>query len=134
MGTVNVIRHLADNEEAIRTKIKKDFKELKEKQIKEVLNDKLWLFQRGLMEKAQTLQDTVGTELSNDFNQFDKDLKAALKAANLKLDAKEKKQFLDAITCKNPEAEPVIKKVLKRRNATPLRRIRLQRQSRRVPD
>ena len=104
---------LADNEEAIRTKIKKDFKELKEKQIKEVLNDKLWLFQRGLMEKAQTLQTAVGTVLSNDFNQFDKDLKAALKTTNLKLDAKEKKQFLDAITCKNPDAEPVIKKVLK---------------------
>ncbi|AMO58429.1 restriction endonuclease subunit M [Endozoicomonas montiporae] len=114
---------LTDNEEAIRTKIKKDFKELKEKQIKEVLNDKLWLFQRGLMEKAQTLQDTLygneGTELSNDFNQFDKVLKAALKAANLKLDAKEKKQFLDAVTCKNPEAEPVIKKVLKE-DAQPL--------------
>ncbi|WP_257255089.1 class I SAM-dependent DNA methyltransferase [Endozoicomonas sp. SESOKO3] len=104
---------LTDNEETIRTKIKKDFKELKEKQIKEVLNDKLWLFQRGLMEKAQTLQNTVGTVLSNDFNQFDKDLKAALKAANLKLDAKEKKQFLVAVTFKNPEAEPVIKKVLK---------------------
>ena len=91
---------LADNEEAIRARIKKDFKELKEKQIKEVLNDKLWLFQRGLMEKAQTLQNTLygeeGTELSNDFNQFDKDLKAA----DLKLDAKEKKQFLDAVTCK----------------------------------
>ena len=104
---------LADNEEAIRTKIKKDFKELKEKQIKEVLNDKLWLFQRGLMEKAQTLQNAVGTVLSNDFNQFNKDLKATLKTTNLKLDAKEKKQLLDAVTCKNPEAEPVIKKVLK---------------------
>ena len=104
---------LTDNEEAIRTKIKKDFKELKEKQIKEVLNDKLWLFQRGLMEKAQTLQSEVGSVRSNDFNQFDKYLKAALTAAKLKLEAKEKKQFLDAITSKNPEAEPVIKKVLK---------------------
>ena len=39
---------------------KADFKELKEKQIKEVLNDKLWLFQRGLMEKAQMLLNCRG--------------------------------------------------------------------------
>ncbi|MCL1076918.1 SAM-dependent DNA methyltransferase [Parashewanella spongiae] len=104
---------LADNETAIRTKIKADFKELKEKQIKEVLSDKLWLFQKGLMEKAQKLQTEIGTQLSNDFNQLDSDLKAALKATNLKLEAKEKKQFLDAVTFKNPAAQPVIKKVLK---------------------
>ena len=104
---------LTDNEEAIRTKIKKDFKELKEKQIKEVLNDKLWLFQQGLMEKAQQIQAVIGKEPCDDFNEFDKQLKAALKTTGIKLEAKEKKQFLDAITRKNPEAEPVIKKVLK---------------------
>lgn len=31
----------------------------------------------------------------------------------MKLDAKENKQFIDAITTKNPDAEPVVKKVLK---------------------
>jgi type I restriction enzyme M protein len=40
-------------------------------------------------------------------------LKKALKQTDIKLDAKEKKQLLDAITWKNPEAEPVINKVLK---------------------
>ena len=110
-------KHLTDNEEAIRSHIKKDFKELKEKQVKEILSDKLWLFQLGLMEKAQKLQSALygeeGTEQSNDFNTFDTNLKAALKKLAIKLDAKEKKQFLDAITRKNPEAEPVVKKVLK---------------------
>ena len=104
---------LAEREEAIRAKIKTDFKELKEKQIKEVLSDKLWLFQRGLMEKAQKLQAVIGTDQSDDFNQFDTDLKAAFKSTGIKLDTKEKKQFLDAITRKNPEAEPVVKKTLK---------------------
>lgn len=33
--------------------------------------------------------------------------------SRIKLDAKERKQFLDAVTWKNPEAEPVIKKILK---------------------
>ncbi|WP_422466717.1 type I restriction-modification system subunit M [Endozoicomonas sp. ALC013] len=104
---------LADQEEAIRNKIKKDFTELKEKQVKEVLDTKLWLFQRKLMEKAQQLQSEVGIENSDDFNRFDELLKAAIKKRAIKLDAKEKKQLLDAITHKNPEAEPVVKKVLK---------------------
>ena len=104
---------LAENETAIRNKIKADFKELKEKQIKEVLNDKIWLFQTNLTEKAEKLLSAIGTELFNDFNQFDTQLKAALKSTGIKFDAKEKKQFLDAVTWKNPEAEPVVKKVLK---------------------
>ncbi|UYM14055.1 type I restriction-modification system subunit M [Endozoicomonas euniceicola] len=104
---------LAENETAIRNKIKADFKELKEKQIKEVLNDKIWLFQTNLTEKAEKLLLAIGTELFNDFNQFDTQLKAALKSTGIKFDAKEKKQFLDAVTWKNPEAEPVVKKVLK---------------------
>lgn len=104
---------LADQEEAIRNKIKKDFTELKEKQVKEVLDTKLWLFQRKLMEKAQQLQSEVGIENSDDFNRFDELLKAVIKKRAIKLDAKEKKQLLDAITHKNPEAESVVKKVLK---------------------
>ncbi|MGO0307647.1 HsdM family class I SAM-dependent methyltransferase [Endozoicomonas acroporae] len=104
---------LAEQEEAIRNKIKKDFTELKEKQIKEVLDTKLWLFQRNLMEKAQQLQSEIGIENSDDFNSFDERLKAAMKKWAIKLDAKEKKQLLDAITHKNPDAEPVVKKVLK---------------------
>ena len=42
-----------------------------------------------------------------------------MKRLNIKLDAKEKKQLLDAITWKNSEAEPVISKTVKG-NANPL--------------
>ena len=65
------------------------------------------------MQKAQALQDYIGTAQSDDFNQFDETLKQAFKATDIKLDAREKKQFLDAITWKNPEAEPVISKAVK---------------------
>ena len=65
------------------------------------------------MEKAQALQEVIGTEQFDDFNQFDDVLKKALKQTDIKLDAKEKKQLLDAITWKNLEAEPVINKVVK---------------------
>ncbi|MEC6797568.1 class I SAM-dependent DNA methyltransferase [Photobacterium sp. S4TG1] len=111
--------YLAEVETEVRALIKAEFSELKEKQIKDLLDSKLWLFQRSLMNKAQQLQTAVssnagGRELvSNDFNQFDITMKGAFKATGIKFDAKEKKQFFDAITFKNPEAEPVIKKVIK---------------------
>ncbi|HAV5745295.1 TPA: SAM-dependent DNA methyltransferase [Acinetobacter baumannii] len=97
----------------IRALIKAEFSELKEKDIKTVLEPKLWLEQRALMHKAQSLQTKIGTAQFDDFNIFDELLKQALKDTSIKLEAKEKKQFLDAITWKNPEAEPVINKVIK---------------------
>jgi type I restriction enzyme M protein len=97
----------------IRALIKAEFSELKEKDIKTVLEPKLWLEQRSLMSKAKSLQAKIGTAQFDDFNAFDDVLKQALKDANVKLESKEKKQFLDAITWKNADAEPVINKVVK---------------------
>lgn len=111
--------YLAEVETEVRALIKAEFSELKEKQIKDLLDSKLWLFQRSLMDKAQQLQTAVASNaggrdvVSNDFNQFDITMKGAFKATGIKFDAKEKKQFFDAVTFKNPEAEPVVKKVLK---------------------
>lgn len=71
------------------------------------------------MEKAQQIQTALGTQaggklmVSNDFNQFQLTLKSTTKTTGVKLDTKENKQFIDAITTKNPDAEPVVKKVLK---------------------
>lgn len=97
----------------IRALIKAEFSELKEKDIKTVLEPKLWLEQRLLMRKAESLQAKIGTAQFDDFNAFDDVLKQALKDANVKLETKEKKQFIDAITWKNADAEPVINKVVK---------------------
>ena len=99
--------------------LKAEFSELKEKQMIDLLDRKLWLTQHELMTKARVLQAAFGTTeggchaASNDFNQFQNDLKSALKAAGVKLDSREQKQFIDAITTRNPDAEPVVKKVLK---------------------
>lgn len=115
----------SETEAEARAIIKAEFAELKEKQIKDLLDSKLWLAQRGLMEKAQQIQTALGTQaggktlVSNDFNQFQLTLKGAVKKADVKLDAKENKQFIDAITTKNPDAEPVVKKTLKE-DAQPL--------------
>lgn len=108
-----------DIEVEARAIIKAEFAELKEKQIKDLLDSKLWLAQRALMNKAQQIQTALGAKaggkvlVSNDFNEFQLTLKGAMKTAGVKLDTKENKQFIDAITTKNPAAEPVVKKVLK---------------------
>lgn len=110
---------LIEAEAEVRALIKADFPELKEKQIKEVLDSKLWLNQKALMDDAKALQAAVGdklggkTQQSDDFNQFELTLKGAFKTTDIKFDAKQKKQFTDAVTWKNQDAEPVIKKVLK---------------------
>ena len=101
-----------------RAMIKADFSELKESQVKDVLATKVWQDQLEIMNKAKALQTAIGQNQFDDFNEFEKVLKQALKDTDVSLDAKEKKQLMDAITWKNPEAEPVIKKVVK--TASPL--------------
>jgi type I restriction enzyme M protein len=109
----------SDVETEARAIIKADFPELKEKQIKDLLDPNLWLAQRTLMEKARQIQSAFGVteggkhNASNNFNQFESSLKTAISIACVKLDTREKKQLIDAVTTKNPSAEPVVKKVLK---------------------
>lgn len=116
----NTYGDFSELEADARAIIKAEFAELKEKQIKDLLDSKLWQAQRTLMEKAQQIQMALGTQVggktlvSNDFNQFQLTLKEAIKTAGVKLDTKENKQFIDAFTTKNPDAEPVVKKVLKK--------------------
>lgn len=111
--TADSYGQLAEYEAEIRALIKAEFSELKEKDIKTVLEPKLWLEQRALLTKAQALQAKIGTAQFDDFNAFDEVLKQALKDANIKLETKEKKQFIDAITWKHADAEPVVNKVVK---------------------
>ncbi|WP_278495289.1 type I restriction-modification system subunit M [Pantoea vagans] len=115
----NTYGDFSELEVEARAIIKAEFAELKEKQIKDLLDSKLWMTQRELTKKSQQIQTALGTQaggktrVSNDFNLFQLTLKGAIKTAGVKLDAKENKQFIDAITTKNPDAEPVVKKTLK---------------------
>ena len=99
-----------------RAMIKADFSELKEKQVKEVLDNKLWREQLAIMNAAKTLQQEIGTEQFDDYNQFDVIFKQAIKDTGLDLTAKDKKQILNAVTWKNPDAERVVKKSAKEAN------------------
>jgi type I restriction enzyme M protein len=112
----------------VRAQIKANYTDLKEKQIKELLNPKLWREQKELLQKAQQLQAALARQMGaaaivtgqcDDFNLFEVQFKKALNGSGVLLDAKEKKQLLDAVSWKNPEAERVIKKVHKEK-AKPL--------------
>ena len=110
---------LIDNEVEIRVHLKANFSELKEKQIKDLLDSKLWLAQKAILLKAKQLQAHIGTEQHDDMNQYDAAIKAACKAQNIKLDSKELKAITAAVSWKNPAAERVIKKIHKNAEANP---------------
>jgi type I restriction enzyme M protein len=100
-------------EAEVRAMIKADFKDLKEKQVKDLLAAKTWNVQKELLDKATQLQAAIGTAQHDDFNTFEGTLSETLKTTGIKLDSKEKKQLLAAVSWTHPDAEPVIKKVLK---------------------
>ena len=107
---------LSEHEIEIRTHIKAEFPELKEKQIKDVLDPKIWLDQLAILQTARALQAKVGTDQHDDMNSYDK----VLKTTGISLDATTKKQITAAVSWKNPKAEKVIKKVHKTTTSNPL--------------
>jgi type I restriction enzyme M protein len=104
---------LDEDETEIRTALKADFPELKEKHVKDLLAASTWREQRDLLLKARQLQAKLGPAQHDDFNGFDD----ALAGTGLKLDAAEKKQIVTAVSWKNPASAKVVKKVHK--NAKP---------------
>lgn len=101
---------LSEHEKSIRKAIKSNFSNLKEKQIKTLLDKKIWLTQKQIMLKAKDLQQVIGTDQFDDMNLYND----MIKATGIKPDAKETKQIIAAVNWKNPEAEKVIKKVYKK--------------------
>lgn len=97
----------------IRVHIKANFSDLKEAKIKELLNKKTWIEQKQIMLKAKQLQSVIGSEQQDDMNGYDKAVKAAMKALDIKIEAKDLKQITAAVSWKNPDAAKVIKKVHK---------------------
>jgi type I restriction enzyme M protein len=110
---------LADNAIEIRAYVKSHFSDLKEKQIKDLLDSKIWLVQKHIMLKAKQLQSIICTKQCDDMNGYEDILKTAIKTLGIKLEAKELKQITSAVSWKNPDAEKVIKKVHKTK-ANPL--------------
>ncbi len=97
----------------IRAYVKSHFSELKEKQIKDLLDSKTWHKQKLILLKAKQLQKIIGAEQRDDMNDYEDVIKTASKQQNITLDAKDKKQITNTVSWKNPDAEKVIKKIHK---------------------
>ena len=82
-----------------------------EKTRKRLLDEGTWERDRRLVEAARQLAETLGAELFPDFNDFRERFDAAAK--DLKLSASDKKAILDAVSWRDPEAPPVVKKARK---------------------
>ena len=106
---------LEAHEDAIRIHIKANYSELKEKQIKDILNREFWLEHLELLLKAKQLQKEIGTKQCDDMNIYDDILDAAVDKLDISLASKEKKRLVDEVSWRNPEAEKVVKNGLKKK-------------------
>lgn len=94
-----ILAHLKHNEISLKPALQK-----------ELLDTKTWKTQKQLMEHAYALKGKLGDKQFDDFNTFEPLLDKTLQALDIDLDAKQRKQLIEAITWKNPDAERVIKK------------------------
>ncbi len=106
----NVYSKLKDLKPDIEKYLSKNEIKLNAKNKKNLLSIEFWKTQIEVLENAKKLKEKIGSKQHNDFNVFSELVTKAIKALNLKLDAKTKKTILTAISWKNEEAEPVIKK------------------------
>jgi type I restriction enzyme M protein len=71
---------------------------------------KYWKVQKGIMVAAQKLLDHFGETISNNFNLYKGELDKSIKKLKININTSEKKQIINAISWKNEEAEPIVKK------------------------
>lgn len=83
---------------------------LNAKQRKKLLDTKVWGKMRDLLAAATTLMQAIGTEETDDFNEFRDAVNKAIKARKLKLSATEKKTILNAVSWYDEKAVKVIDK------------------------
>lgn len=108
---------LGSVEDEIRIHLKANFPDMKEKLIKDLLDEKIWRANLAALLKARALGSLIGEAQHDDLNALDSTIKAALKKAKISLDSKEKKAIEAAICWSNADAAKVIKKVHKNTEA-----------------
>lgn len=97
-----VLSWCEDNDISLNTKAKS-----------KLLNVKHWLSLKALLEEAEKLMIAIGTEVSDDFNEFKLLVEDELKVRKVKLSATEKNAILNAVSWYDQSAEKVVKKVVK---------------------
>ncbi len=107
---------LTGKKEAVQRWLDHEQIELTGANLKKLLDPKLWLARRELLEIAGKLQKYFGDkscdQIWNDFTLFTEDVKAALKKLKLKPGAPQLRAILDAVSWRDPEAAPIVAKEL----------------------
>jgi len=106
----DVYTKLKDLKPDIKKHLSKNEIKLNSKNKKRLLSIEFWKTQLQVLENAKKLKYKIGSEQHNDFNVFSKLVTKTIKTLNLELDTKTQKTILTAISWKNEEAQPVIKK------------------------
>lgn len=83
---------------------------------KKLFNNTTWKTQKELMLIAKDIFSKIGDKVFDDFNLFNKEVDKVLKTFSYKVSAPNKKKVLLAVSWKDEEAKPVIKK--KEKNGT----------------
>ena len=109
----DVYTNLKDHNQAIQGYLERAGITLSPKNQKALLDLKTWIAQRDLMEVAERLMTSIGQGLFDDFNIFKTMVDADLKAHEIRLDAAQKNQILNAVSWRDEQAAKVIKKVHK---------------------
>ena len=108
---------LKKHEKAILTWCEDNEISLNAKNKKKLLDVNTWQKQYDILRCGEALMAAVGTEESNDFNEFktqvDSALKTYVKENNLKLGASEKNAILNSVSWYDENAEKVVKKIVK---------------------
>ncbi len=99
--------------EKIEAHLNKNEVKLKPADKAKLLSAEHWNKQLELMQAAQKIADKLGDKQFDDYNTFVPLLNKTIKKLKLDIDAKGVKSITDAITWKNEDAEPVIKKTEK---------------------
>lgn len=84
-----------------------------EKTRKRLLDELTWDRDKRLLEAARKLADRLGPDLHPNHNEFRERFDAAAKELGLKLGNADRKAMLEAVSWRDPEAPPVIKKTRK---------------------
>jgi type I restriction enzyme M protein len=99
---------LAGKKEAVQRWLDHEQIELKGAALKKLLDPALWLARRELLEIADKLLGHFGDRQWSDFAACTEDVKAALKKLKLKPGAPQLKAILDAVSWRDPEAQPIV--------------------------
>lgn len=99
---------LSSKKEAVEHWLEKELIEISPANKKKLLDAATWSARRDLMQAGERLHRHLGEAISDDFNVFSEDTKAAVKKLKLDLKPADVKAILDAVSWRDPAAKPIV--------------------------